>query len=676
MIRKNIKTVAIPIMALCMLIGPLTGSARAVDVDLGDASGTVGDIVTVAITTGDLTGLDVYSYELTITWNASYATALDAQVTGTITEPWGAVTFNSQPGRVDIAAAGIAPLSGSGTLIEIRLQLGPTGYNTTIYLDEFMFNEGDPPATTTDGYLTISALPTIYIYPNSGEVLVGDSLYFYTTHGTPPYTYGTTDELIGDFAATDYLKGIAPGSVYAFVEDDNGITDTTTDLIYVRAIGLSAGNESGYPGQTINVPISITDPVPYNVKSAEFSLDFNDLYLTAIGTVDAGTVAETAGWLPSVFSITDDRITVSMAGTADLAGPGVLVYIQFLVNYTSYSHGVNLDPADGLFNETYPSLNIQGELYVNAFPAFTIYPDNATIVVGDLVDFYTTGSVTPPLSWGLTNPATGDIDANGDLTALASGTTRVFLVDDIGATDTTGVISICDLYLVVPDVTVHTVFPDAVPITPDRDVDGMDIYSYELIFSFDAADVMVESITTAGTLTESWFTPVINTSNPGELFIAHAGSTPLSGSLPLIIVNFEGIPGQEGQHTNLEITNILFNEGEPCALPLNGELNVVTGTEGVRIPAIRLEQNYPNPFNPWTKIRYSVSENGWARLQVFTPGGRLVTTLADRMHDAGIMYEVNWDGTNSTGDRVASGIYLYLLTDKGRMLSRKMILLR
>jgi hypothetical protein len=667
-----------PVLALVLglLIGPMAQTAQAVDLDIGEASGIVGDTVLVAITTEDLTGLNIYSYQFTITWYADRATAIDAPVSGTITEPWGAPTVNGQPGRVDVAVAGTVPLTGAGTLIYLELILGPTAANASLNFDDFMFNEGDPADTLSNGYLYISAAPYINISPNSGEVAVGDSLEFSTGYGTPPYTYGTTDEAIGDFAGTDHLKGISPGAVYAFVEDDNGTTDTTTSQIFVRALKLTAGNETGTEGNTVLVPMTITDPSAFGVKSAEFALTYNENVLTAIGTSDAGTIAEAAGWSGSVYNVSNGRIDVSMAGTADLAGPGILVYLEFLIDDISYSSNVYLYVTGGMFNEIYPPVHVDGSIYATALATLSITPDTKTIVVGDELQFSASGPTTPPLNWGVTEPALADIDATGNLTALASGATRVFVVDDVGATDTTNTIYICDLYVVAPDETVHTVFPDAVPISPDRDVTGMGIYSYEMTLSFNADAIEVESVTVLGTLSEGWGTPTVNSSVPGYITIVNAGSTPLAGSLPFFILNIEGLPGWEGYWAHIYFEDVLFNEGEPCALTQDGSVRIITGVDDHPTPRIWLDQNYPNPFNPSTVIRYSLGQKGQARLQIFTSEGKLVRTLVDRYHDTAGPHEAIWNGFNNRGVRVSSGVYFYRLEAHSSSLLRKMVLLR
>ena len=92
-------------------------------------------------------------------------------------------------------------------------------------------------------------------------------------------------------------------------------------------------------------------------------------------------------------------------------------------------------------------------------------------------------------------------------------------------------------------------------------------------------------------------------------------------------------------------------------------------------PSTYLEQNYPNPFNPVTTIRFGLNEPSSIALRIYDVSGRLVRTLVADHLQAGI-YERVWDGKDSGGRAVASGIYLYKLETKSVTETKKMILLR
>ena len=71
----------------------------------------------------------------------------------------------------------------------------------------------------------------------------------------------------------------------------------------------------------------------------------------------------------------------------------------------------------------------------------------------------------------------------------------------------------------------------------------------------------------------------------------------------------------------------------------------------------RLYANYPNPFNPETSIRFDLPQPGFVLISVFDISGRLVRMLVSEFRTAG-SYSVKWDGKDSYGNPVPSGIYV------------------
>ena len=85
--------------------------------------------------------------------------------------------------------------------------------------------------------------------------------------------------------------------------------------------------------------------------------------------------------------------------------------------------------------------------------------------------------------------------------------------------------------------------------------------------------------------------------------------------------------------------------------------------------------NYPNPFNPTTTITFNLPHPAQVRLHVYNIMGQKVITLIDRAMEAGIQ-TVTWDGVNSYGRSVSSGVYLYRLEAGTFHETRKMLLLK
>ena len=93
------------------------------------------------------------------------------------------------------------------------------------------------------------------------------------------------------------------------------------------------------------------------------------------------------------------------------------------------------------------------------------------------------------------------------------------------------------------------------------------------------------------------------------------------------------------------------------------------------VESFELAQNYPNPFNPTTTISYKLPTGQKVQLEVFDIIGKKVATLVNEYKKAGA-YQAQWDGRNSNGTLVSSGVYFYRLDIGDFQQSHKMILLR
>lgn len=89
----------------------------------------------------------------------------------------------------------------------------------------------------------------------------------------------------------------------------------------------------------------------------------------------------------------------------------------------------------------------------------------------------------------------------------------------------------------------------------------------------------------------------------------------------------------------------------------------------------QLYGNYPNPFNPATTIAYDLPTPSEVKLNVYNILGQLVATVYDGPQDAG-HHEAIWDGNDSQGRPVASGVYIYHLEAGTFAASKKMVLMK
>lgn len=92
-------------------------------------------------------------------------------------------------------------------------------------------------------------------------------------------------------------------------------------------------------------------------------------------------------------------------------------------------------------------------------------------------------------------------------------------------------------------------------------------------------------------------------------------------------------------------------------------------------PTSSLEPGFPNPFRRSTTIAFSVGVAGPVSIELFDAGGRRVRALASGFRPAG-RHAVTWDGADSAGRSVPSGVYFVRLVGPHRTDREKIVLRR
>ena len=95
----------------------------------------------------------------------------------------------------------------------------------------------------------------------------------------------------------------------------------------------------------------------------------------------------------------------------------------------------------------------------------------------------------------------------------------------------------------------------------------------------------------------------------------------------------------------------------------------------ITVDRFELKGNYPNPFNPTTKIRFTNDRNSNVKVTVYALTGEKVATIMNKPVNAGA-YDVSWNGRNTNGKIVPTGMYLYDIESDGRRLQGKMLFLK
>jgi hypothetical protein len=179
----------------------------------------------------------------------------------------------------------------------------------------------------------------------------------------------------------------------------------------------------------------------------------------------------------------------------------------------------------------------------------------------------------------------------------------------------------------------------------------------------------------------TWATPVNFTNSPGwdDLYPGLARTSIDNAADPgmdaYIIYSSDDRAGTfvQGTEGGLNMDYIMFSGIDIVGVGIGDDQD----GPGAGLPKVAaLSQNYPNPFNPSTTIRYQVAEQSHVSLKIYDVRGRLVQTLVNEVKDAGD-YSIQWNGLESSGQQVSSGIYLYTMeTGENFKSTRKMVVLK
>ena len=141
-------------------------------------------------------------------------------------------------------------------------------------------------------------------------------------------------------------------------------------------------------------------------------------------------------------------------------------------------------------------------------------------------------------------------------------------------------------------------------------------------------------------------------------------------------------------HRNLELTPTRADVQEWLTQAQHLDLTDATSQQGIHFleqllkaltpKKTALLANYPNPFNPETWIPYQLAQPADVTMTIYAVDGKLVRRL-DLGHQPIGIYQhrsraAHWDGKNTMGESVASGVYFYTLTAGEFTATRKMLI--
>ena len=106
------------------------------------------------------------------------------------------------------------------------------------------------------------------------------------------------------------------------------------------------------------------------------------------------------------------------------------------------------------------------------------------------------------------------------------------------------------------------------------------------------------------------------------------------------------------------------------------DVGVETESRAELVSGYNLIRSYPNPFNSITTITYEILHSGFVKLMLYDVRGREIIHLYDGYTDSG-KHELTWNGLNTEGKEVPSGIYIATLSLNNELIkSMKLMLIK
>jgi hypothetical protein len=548
-------------------------------------------------------------------------------------------------------------------------------------------NEGLPELVLNNGRINVIDPPSINISPDNLLLTVGDQHQFSVSRGSAPYTWSVTDPSVADISSTGLLSATHHGFTKVAVEDNGGIRDTTTGQVEIRAFKIWINDTSVYQGDSVLIPIMVSDLTGLNVASGKVEISFNGSLLEAYDISTKGTLLQP--YINPSFKSETGKVNIAFAGAEALEGSGILCFIHFQASMDSKGLSA-LNMSDPVFNENLLGNVTNGRCRVIALPVLNVRPKTSTPAIDEMLPGYTLEFIvsggSEPYTWSTTNPEVAVVDENGLLTAMKGGKVNVLVEDDMGAKGSSNLIIVWDTEINIPDTSIKKNEFCDLPVHMRVLPDGQEIIAFEATVKIDTTVIKIVEIITEGAICDDDWSLVGNNVD-GTLKIAGATSSSVTGGGILFYIRFI-IPeyARNVSRTHITFESLMLNEGIPSALASDGTITIITtdisDPENSYIAEdFILYQNFPNPFNPSTIIKYQVGATRLATgqdsyspshvdLSIFNVMGQKIATLISENQPTGV-YNIKWEASDQP-----SGIYLYRLQVGNYIKIKKMMLIR
>lgn len=621
---------ALTIIIILLTTNSLLAGIADVQLSTPDQSATVGETVTIPVQVTDLSGYNIIAYEFTVSYPDAYLTYTGFEKTNSMSSN-GTIMDNPSTGSVKIGGIFVDALSGAGDLLYLNFTADQEG-GAALSFSEVTLNTtaltalsgGTVSIQASNEPPQFSGLPASFSFPEDESTEIDMTLYI----SDPDHATGDLQTSVSILSGSGLNTSVS-GNAVTLHADANVHGTWDMEITVEDPAGLQVMDTVGVEVTPVNdAPVidALADTTITENQTLEYSINADD--------VDGDNLTFTCEEDPNAVTASMSGNTMSLTPSAEWYGTTnvcAIVSDGTLSDSTEFALTINPEPSPG-------DVDNNGE--IEAYDAAITGQYSANMDPLPAED---------PRPWSQWRLDRADVDGDGSVLAYDASLILQHVL---------GISSISS----VANGTQHTNSQEDQPtLTYTRTTEGLTIsaantrvlYGANLLIEYDSTRVTFNEIRENLAAQEYEF--VVNDITGSELHLAFmTASPPRSGEISL------SLPFDQTEETSVEIREIL-NNGDPIYHTL--DLTMPTGIDqGTNLPVSNeLQPNFPNPFNPTTTIRYGVKQPAPVTLQVYSVQGELVQTLVREWQGPGY-HDIVWNGTDQTGNRVASGVYFYRLT--------------
>ncbi|MGD8567913.1 MAG: Ig-like domain-containing protein [Gammaproteobacteria bacterium] len=431
------------------------------------------DVATIDSTSGLLTAIAPGVTRITVTdSNGESGSSADITITTTTITPRSSLIGVNQTLQFQ-ASGGTPPYTFSVSDSGVATIDSTTGVLTGLSsgVVQISATDANGVSDTTNNVEVVET--TLNVTPAAAVIGTGSQLQFSVAGGTPPYSWSVLDNNIASIDANGLLTGITVGTTIVAVRDSANEVGLTGP-IEIRHIQVEPQSATIQTSQTLQFTATGgNEPYTWTVSDDSVaSIDANGLLTGLTGGTVTVTAADADG-----ASGSSNTITVEGNGFPQISpvNPAISVGQQLQFNVVGgappyvWSTGnpfvVEIDRDTGLATGVRASTTFitvrdsrgRSDNTLVTVRSLTVLPQNATVNVGETLQFTVSGG-TAPYRWSVSDNSRASIDNNGVLTATAAGIVRVTVSDSRGATASSG------------DINIVNTAPPGLSITPDTAV--------------------------------------------------------------------------------------------------------------------------------------------------------------------------------------------------------------